>query len=254
MTVIRIVSTLAMLGYLALALLAFREARRTVVRSFAFFLLAMLFWQVEVTLVSFTHDPVAALHRYRWVVGLGASFSIFYAQFSRDFLGVRSHRWMIWVGYGLVVFFSLYGVLGGPAFITDIYASPNTGLWLPTFGPVVLLWAAITYSYLVYSAALLFRYRQRSASPQMRVRIKYVLVGLILVFLGSMVNLTETLKPYPIDMVANVLNASLIGYAIFRHQLLDIAPVIRKGLLYSMLTICDRVGLLPGCFSHFAPF
>ena len=51
-----------------------------------------------------------------------------------------------------------------------------------------------------------------------------------------MINLSDSLRPYPLDMVANALNASLIAYAILRYQLLDISVVIRKGLLYSTLT------------------
>ena len=201
----------------------------------------MLFWQVVVTTVSFTTDPGSALLGYRWVVGLGASFSLFYAQFTRDFLGIRSQRSVIRVGYLLLVLFSLWSVLGGPGFITEIYTSPQTGMLLPEFGPVALLWAVITYSYLTYSAVLLFKYHQRTPSPLMRSRIKYLLIGLVLVFAGSMVNLNDSLKPYPLDMVANAINASLIAYAILRYKLLDISWVIRKGLLYSSLTLAITV-------------
>ena len=50
------------------------------------------------------------------------------------------------------------------------------------------------------------------------------------------------LGAYPIDIAANVINALLLAYAIFRYQLLDITVVVRKGLLYSIPTAIIGAG------------
>ncbi len=242
MTVIRVISTIAILCYTLLFILILRDVRRREIRSFIMFLAAMLIWQVGVTAVSFTSNPTVALWGYRVVVGLGGSFGVFYAQFVRDFLGVRSHRWLMRVGYIFAGTVAIWTLSGGPGVITEIYQSPVSSLLLPEFGPIAYLSAAVTYLYLVYSAILLGQHHKRSTSPQMRNRIKYLLLGLLLVFFGSMINLSDTLRPYPIDMVANALNATLIAYAILRYHLLDISVVIRKGLLYSLLTA--SIGIL----------
>ena len=241
MTLIRIISTIALASYLALAFIVARDIRRTAIRSFALFLFAMLFWQIMVTAISFMTDRSLALQGYRWVVGLGASFAVFYAQFTRNFVGVRTHRSVIVVGYSLIVLFALWSISGGPGLVTAIHTSPNTGMLLPEFGPVAFLGAAVLYGYLAYSAVLLFKYHQRTPSPLIQTRVKYLLVGLILVFLGSMANLSDDLQPYPFDMVANAINASLIAYAILRYKLLDISWVIRKGLVYSSLTLAITI-------------
>ena len=81
---IRVVSTVALLCYVVLTLLVSRDMRRSVIRSFVLFLIAMLFWQVEVMSVSFTADPDYALQRYRLVVGLGASISLLYTHQRRN--------------------------------------------------------------------------------------------------------------------------------------------------------------------------
>ena len=52
MTLIRIISTIALASYLALAVIVARDIRRTAIRSFALFLFAMLFWQIMVTMQS----------------------------------------------------------------------------------------------------------------------------------------------------------------------------------------------------------
>ncbi len=50
-------------------------------------------------------------------------------------------------------------------------------------------------------------------------------------------NYSVALRGYPIDIVANVLNAGLTATAILRYRLLDIRLVVRKGLRYSFTTI-----------------
>ena len=146
MTAVRIISTIALLCYLLLCLLVMRDVRRREIRSFSMFLAAMLIWQVGVTVVSFTSDPTVALWGYRVVIGLGGSFGIFYAQFTRDFLVVRSHRWLMRVGYVFVATVAIWTLLGGPGVITAIYQSPVSSLLLPEFGPIAYLSAAVTYS------------------------------------------------------------------------------------------------------------
>ena len=99
MVLTRAICAVALLGYLALLVLVSRDLRRKEVRSFAMLLVAMLIWQVGATGISFTSDAGIALVFYRVLVGLGSSVGLFYAQFVRDFLGVRSRRWIIQIGY-----------------------------------------------------------------------------------------------------------------------------------------------------------
>ena len=70
-----------------------------------------------------------------------------------------------------------------------------------------------------------------------RSRLRYLMAGLTAVLFGIFSNLAPLLETYPIDVAANILNAGLIAYAIFRYQLLDVTLAIRKGLLYSIPTI-----------------
>ena len=236
MTFIRMVSVIALTSYIVLLWLVRRDVRRRETRAFVSFLLAMLIWQAGITGVTWTSNPQTAETFYRVVIGLGSSFSIFYAQFVREYLRIERHRWIMRLGFLWAVGAGVYILAGGPGVIESIYPDPNTGLLLPDLGPVAYFYGLIIYFYLLYSAFHLIAQHRQEPSSLVRNRITYLLAGLFLVFVGSLVNLSDALKGYPVDMVGNALNAVLIAYAILRYHLLDISLVIRKGLLYSLLT------------------
>jgi signal transduction histidine kinase len=67
-------------------------------------------------------------------------------------------------------------------------------------------------------------------------------------------NFSSSLSRYPIDHFGNLVNALFITYAIVKYQLLDIRFVVRKGLVYSVLTIgltATYLVLLFALHSHF---
>jgi PAS domain S-box-containing protein len=247
MILTRFVCVVALLGYLILLILVAKDVRRKEVRSFAMYLVAMLVWQVGATGVSFTTNAEVALFFYGVIFGLGSSVALFYAQFVRDFLGVRSKKWIIQFGYVWFVAAAVWTFSGGPYVIVGIYQSAESSLLVPTFGTLFYAVSLIAYSYFGYSAALLLGHHAKATSPAVRNRIKYLLTGLALVFLGSAANFTA-LKPYPVDIVCNAVNAFLIAYAILRYQLLDISVVLRKGLVYSLLTAIVALVYFLGVF------
>ena len=50
-------------------------------------------------------------------------------------------------------------------------------------------------------------------------------------------NISDTLSRYPIDQLGNLVNATIISYAILKYRLLDIKLVLRRGLAYTVLSI-----------------
>ena len=71
-------------------------------------------------------------------------------------------------------------------------------------------------------------------------RYSLLIVAIVIIIIGGSLNFTE-LRKYPVDIVANIIAALLITYAILRHQLLDINVVIRKSLLYTIPTILASI-------------
>jgi two-component system phosphate regulon sensor histidine kinase PhoR len=236
MSPIQVICLTALACYLLLLLLIRQHLWRKDVRSFALFLLTMLVWQVGITGAAFSSSPEAALVWYRIVIGLGSSFGLFYAQFTRDFLGIHEHPGVIRTGYAVGAFIALWTAMGGPYVIDAMYKSPESALWLPSFGVLTYPIGLYLYGFLLYGFVNLASRFRSSISLIERSQLRYLLLGLVILFAGSVVNYSPKLKAYPIDIIANVVNALMIAYAILRYQLFDITLVVRKGILYSIPT------------------
>jgi two-component sensor histidine kinase len=234
---------LALACYAFLIALVLRRARRRkAARYFLFYLIGMTAWQAGQTLVAFTTNLEVALVGYRIVAAFGPSFGFFYAMFVRELLDIRSARWLAPVGYALLVICPLYTFLGGPGVVLGVYLQPDTPMYLPDLGFVTVIMGLSVYGYMLYALAHLVAARMQSTSPIERNRLLYLIIGVPIVILGSAANFSEVLRGYPIDMVANVLNAVLTAFAILRYRLLDIQLVLRRGLRYSVTTVI--IGML----------
>jgi signal transduction histidine kinase len=104
------------------------------------------------------------------------------------------------------------------------------GRVLMRYGPVLPLYALYWVSYVLGSAAILLQAYRATRDPAWRNRIRYPLVGTVLVLIGGVTNSLEALSRYPLDIAANLTNALLLAYAIARYQLMDIALVMRRAL------------------------
>jgi diguanylate cyclase (GGDEF)-like protein/putative nucleotidyltransferase with HDIG domain len=68
-------------------------------------------------------------------------------------------------------------------------------------------------------------------------RIKLVLIGLILVIIGGVLNISTTIGAYGIDILFNTINAFLITYSIYRNKFLEINLVVKKGLSFTVTNV-----------------
>ena len=230
----QVVSAVALASYLILLVLVGRNARRSESRAFFMFLLAMAFWQGSIAVVAFTDNPATALIWYELILGLGSSFGLFYALFVRRLLGIQSHPRLMHFGFIVAVTIVGWTLAGGGHLVDGVYRDQRSTFWLPTLGVVAYPMSLYVYGYLAYGLVNLVRYYRITTSSLTRNRLRYLIIGVSIVFAGSTSNFSDALKAYPIDVVANLLNAVLIAYAILRYQLLDISVVIRKGVLYSV--------------------
>jgi len=138
---------------------------------------------------------------------------------------------------GLMILYGISAIgitLNSDIVVKEAYLNESGELFyqLGTFFWVV---AIPGYVLMVLSVVELVKGYTTSLDANQRNRIRYLLMGLVITILASLVNFTKYGK-YPIDVASNGITAILIAYAILRHQLLDIRVVVRLGILYTVTT------------------
>lgn len=234
--VAKIISLVALAGYLALIIISLRQnGRKPVNQALVLYLAAMAFWQLMAVIVSFTSNPTSATLWYRLMTaGMGGQF-IFYNLLVMVFVDAKNRRFVTIPGWFL--FFGLVISYRTDLIIKDIYLSPSSGIYIPSFGKLVPILGLIIVGYLLLSVINLIQSYRQSKSPTHRNRIRYLLVGAVGIGVIAFSNLSPHTQPFPIDVTANVINAVIIAIAIGRHKLLDMSIVLRKGILYSIPTV-----------------
>lgn len=238
-------SLLALLSYGGLLVLSLRQgvSGHRPIQIFALYLFHMALMQVALLMVSLTDRAPQALFWYNILASLGAAQAIIFFFFTRTFWPPQPRRRWMPVGIALCVMLAVMGLsLGKNAIYAGIYRDQATGVFVPTFGPLVPVLAIPIAAFWGLAALNLLRGYQAASSSLQRRRLQYLLLSMVPLTLGMGANFVPAIRPYPVDLIASALSAFLIAYAILRYRLLDISLVVRKGLLYSALTTILGVG------------
>ena len=201
-------------------------------RHFAFYLISMIIWSLGAIYIIKAPKRVLFWNRVMLVGVSLMPLAVF--SFVRAFRGVRKYDLVLKTAAGAWVILAILSVLG--FMIERIYITED-GLIHFVFGPLTPFFALYYLPLFILSMVLLAKGLRESRDSVQRNRIKYVLLGLIFVFIGGFTNVSGDLGSVPIDIAANAVNALLIAYAIFRYDLLDINDVVRQGLLYTVPTV-----------------
>jgi len=109
-----------------------------------------------------------------------------------------------------------------------VYLDYGQSLYFLSFGNIALMFT---------SAFLLVKSYRESNNPDHINRIAYFLAGIIVMIAFSIAWRILPNQSYAIDHIGHLCNALLITYVILGHRLPDIKLVMRKGLVYSHITV-----------------
>jgi hypothetical protein len=190
------------------------------------------------------HDAAAWIGAWIWMAGVGPVATFGLLLFPDGHLPSQRWRPVAWLaGGGLAAL--LIGLATAPGPIEDTGVDNPTGLdampWLPDL--LTALGGAALILALVGSIASL-RARYRSGRPDERQQLKWLLYSGTLVLAGVLVSLPiESLAGEAGVNVSNAITSVTVatlpvamGIAILRHRLYDIDLVIRRTLVYGVLT------------------
>ena len=198
----------------------------------------MVLMQMTYFMISLAVSLQNALFWYSLTVPIAAGQTIVYFYFARTFLKLKRLKKLVHVIIlAWFVAITMFTLPNPGLIFTNVYQDPATGLFVPEvtiiqaifLSPILVLWGIAVFD--------LFKGYRSSHSSKQRVRIQYLVLAIIVVWTGMFANTSVALRPYPVDVAANILGAFLIAYAILRHQLLDIHIVVRKGLVFSIPAI-----------------
>ena len=198
---------------------------------FFLYLFCMLLLQTVFLMISLTKNAQDALSLYALTVPITVGQAMVYFFFTKAFLGLKQPNKLAQAGILLWFIVVATGTILRPSeMFAHIYQDEASGLFVPEvtarqvvlLSPMLVLWGIAVFD-------LAKGYRNSKSSKQ-RVRIQYLMLATLVIWVGLLANASPSLRPYPVDVAANIIGAFLIAYAILRHQLLDIHIVIRKGL------------------------
>ena len=221
----------AFLLYTGLLTLSLKSSHSKISRIFQYYLLLMLIWSFGSFMMRTGIFPGPLLWNRFMVLGtVGVPFVFFH--FSVEILG-QTKTFLVKSGY---IFFGLFVIANFLGLIVED-ASLSAGIFSYTLGSLALIFGVVGSGYILASAMLLISEGFVNPDSFWSNQLVYPSIGAVLMVIGSALNLLPIVGQYPVDITTNTINAFLLTYAIYRYRLLDITISIRKGLVYSVLTI-----------------
>ncbi|EKE19150.1 MAG: hypothetical protein ACD_9C00118G0004, partial [uncultured bacterium] len=180
---------------------------------------------------------------------------LFFSRMMVHFLEKKvSNSWGIYFSYAFAVFFSIGTALG---FLSDgvetrmpfLNYSPNAGILFVPF----IIFFFLTFFY--YIIVMLQQYPK--ASPIMRLRMKYLTIGSIAAYLGTITNyfLWFDIPILPIGNFFLTLCLAVVFYSIVVHHTMDARLLFRKWVVQvlTIVFLIVNILLLKYVFSYFFP-
>ncbi len=229
-------------GLFHIVITAPRSTRVRVRRLFLSTLTVMIGMQTTALVVSLAQSEEVAIAAYLALSAVFLVFGIAYVIFVHTLLRIEDGEGLFLGSIALSIGMLILIGVAPTRVIAGVYWNATTHFYLPRFGPLLPVIGIPYFLILGYIAVPLIQGYRDAHHPLTRHRIQYVLIGWCVLVAGSLANFIPFFKPYPIDLMANVINAGLIAAAIFRYQLLDIRPVIRRGLAYFIPTAVIAIG------------
>ena len=250
MTLPAAVSILALIAYLGVLALVFSRLapagallKDRPTQFFVGYLCNMLAFQGVYLMVSLSDHAPEALFWYAFTIPLFLGQVLLYLLFTRAFLGFKPlPRLALAAMLFLPVIATLAAFLSPDLVFSHVYYQAVTDLYVPEIGPLAsALLTPLLLFWGVILSDLIRGYRIAQSSLQ-RARIQYLFLAVVIVWLGMVANASPVLRPYPLDVGANLVSALLIAQAILRYQLFDIRSAFRKSLVYLVSVLLMGVG------------
>jgi signal transduction histidine kinase len=227
----------ASFGLTSLALAFFIPffGNKAIHRYWALFNVFVFLWGVCLFLIA-TIGPNRELAHHIWIVAgvVGMSIALIFLKFVNTFCQ-RSITWLDAIFYAVGIGFIV--LLGAGAFRFTLVYLHDTYYYVlvnfPLYHALAWFWIATS----LYAHYLLYR-RLQVVKGEEKIQLQYMFIAVFVAFFSG--GAAHWLAAYglPIHPAWNffiTIYTLLFTYAIFRHRLLGLDPMLRKGLVYTLM-------------------
>ena len=232
MTIWALIPLITCLTYIVLLVLTLSSIKRRINKVFAFYLGVAAVWSFTSFMLHLNAFPQQALLWNELLVAALVCTLITYYHFIRAYIN-KTTGMGTYLGYLLVLVLAglcLSGYIVQYSYVIDGVLYHSLGISIYFIGAVCIIFIGAGLYQLIK------KYRS-SIDPIERNRTMYLMVGWSILMLLSYSNLIPAVAGLPLDHIGSLINALIISYAISKFHLLDIRFVMRKGLVYSSLTV-----------------
>ena len=218
-----------------LVLLVVRGKHHIARKPFFLFLFSMALWGLFIYLMRREPDLVTALLWERLVFAAIFSASILFYRFTVSLTGARPRKWLHYLPH--VLYFTCLALLP-----TKLMVSGMQVMWYgkaPMIGPLFPTYVISVYLPLTLGLVMLIKHRRRSRNVDEKIRLQYIIAGIIAMFIGGTTDYLPVLgiSMYPLGIVGNILFCVLATVAMLRYDLLETKVIIRKGIAYALVGV-----------------
>ncbi len=239
MTLYSIILLLTIIVYSTLLAGVLSDARTKVRRWFSFYVVISITWSLSTLLLSL--DVFGLPRLWASLIALSSvCATISYYHFIRVFVHGAAD---IAVKLGYVAVALILAPVAVLAYI-PVSVSVASGEIDLDWGPFLYIVIALGAIFFSLSVLTLVRKYRALADPEGRNRVVYLLVGLGIMMAFSVRMAIPPMPSFPLEHIGHLGNALVISYAVMKHKLLDVRLLIRKGLVYSFISISITASFL----------
>lgn len=189
------------------------------------------------SLIMASDNPKTALCLYQLLASASGLFFGFFYLFVQDFIGTESKKQLRVPIISYAAFTLALALIKPDILVVGVDWSEAVEFYLFKVNPVGLVF--VTPLILLYALGIykLFMHYRKCRSVIEKNRLKYLLLGTLAPFIGFALIVTPPFRSYPFDILGITVSGILLSYGILKYRLMDISLIIRKGLLYSLLTM-----------------
>jgi len=230
-TYLVLIPLISFLFYTILLIIIIGSTKTKITSYYMFNIISLMIWSFGSFMMKANIPPSPLFWNRILVIGLICTPVTFY-HFTVLLTGKVEQRWKINLSYlitTILIFFNFCGYV-----IIEVGVTKE-GFVNYRLGPLAAGLAIMSLGYLSLAFTCVLAEVKSNKIPYARV--KYILFGLFLTFIGAVLNLIPQIGKYPVDIVLSSINALLIAYSIYKYKFLEIKVVVKKGIAYSLYTI-----------------